>query len=563
MGSRFTSWALDKRRSREERYGAELLIDFALGSWRCLHKVPEDFDFKKIRRLKRQRSLNPAYQPAYSGADAERAAEVLPTLDLLSIDCSEDRPLRDLGFLQFCPTLRELTVHQTEIRDWTPLRWVPQLRLLDILDGKASDLKPVAQLAKLREFECNIDAPWPDLGPLEQLAELENLSFEGNLLVLQSIPQLLRLRDARFVSGARFNTPLRRVADLPEMPELRWLVLNDVCDLRGIERYSQLLSLSVSGYFEDLSSLASLRRLTHVDLGNGFYNELRPLAQLPELRQVAIRREEPVDCTPLSDAPRLHEVTVEGCPVQLAELAALRAVLPPWDDEFAVPPRPLKPLRFVVLGPHEIPEDDPAAREEDWGEDAGMRSSESDWFGGMVHRNLRTLLGESWPSEEGNGSFIRVSAAEHIDRFPEIVECIRKTMATTKYPHMCAILVNPGEEFEGAIRGARHEDEFDADKKRQEWEHLRHRRREEQEYLERAYRCRLRQEQGLPVRPEDFSPPQLESEFEASGSGDALEADGEDLSLPSGLFVLVSESTVYVYERDRDKAQLLLGIKPE
>ncbi|MEK7675297.1 MAG: hypothetical protein AAB676_05620 [Verrucomicrobiota bacterium] len=573
MNSHFAAWALHPRRSREERFGAELLIENTLDNWRRKHGLEVHCNWEEIRLRKKERSLNPAYEPQISLQDAERVEEVLGDVKSLDFRQWYDRPLRDLSVIQFCPALEKLDVWDSEIRDWSALLALPELRELHVAEKVGHDFRVIAQLAQLKVLYLRALVPWPDLTGFERLTALSEFEFCGNILALGVIPRLTGLRAAKFHQWVGSGVPLRRVSDLPEMPELRRLYLENTWRLDGIERSPWLLNLEVYGYFDDLSPLAALRHLTHVTVSGGEYKTLQPLAELPELRRAVIRREEPQDCTPLAEAPHLHEIAVELCPVQTAELATLNAMLVPWSEEFAVEPlRPLPPLCLVIRD-HEAHAPDPPAQARDWGEDLEMAASESRWFARQVNGRLTALLGRGWGKvSEYHNSYpgsehVEITRREDIDRLREIVECLRQLLASARYKWCFWLCVDSLAPYERDLEEiARDTDEFDAERERADWEYRRQQDRERREYLEREYRYRLRQEQGLPTRPEDFAPPPppADGQEETVAAGSAVPEPPEyDLGTELSLHARLTETTCSINERDRGLAELLLEIKAE
>lgn len=577
MSTSFTAWISDPRRTIEERFGGELLIENTLGAWRHKHGVQFQTNYEADRLRRKERALNPAHEPVCPPEDAARVEEVLGEIKKLEFGTwGDDRPLRDLSVLQFCPRLEELSLRHSAIRDWTPLAVVPDLRALHIMDQAGRDFRPVAQLTKLETLHLTPRAPWPDLTGFERLVALREFDFCGNVLALTVIPRLPALRAAKFHQWVGFNVPLRRVSDLPAMPELRRFFLENTCQLDGIERSPQLLSLEVFGYFDDLAPLTALPRLTHLFLSGGDYEVLAPLARLPELRRVVLRREEPLDCTPLADAPRLHEIAIELCPVPLAEAAAINSLLAPWSEEFAVePPRPLGPLRLTVQEYKEHRED-PAAQARDGSENKAMAASEAQWFAREVNRRLNRLLGKGWGKVNDRFSdypspgreHVRITRRQDIDRLREIAEALRELIASTRYPWSLFLVVDSLAEYERdleEITGEDKEDEFDAESEREEWEDRRRRERERREFLEREYRFRLQKEQGMATRPQDFAPPPPGEETEeavAAGFGEREQPE-YDLGTELSLYSTLTETACYIREEDRGLAELLLETKAQ
>ncbi|MEP6811336.1 MAG: hypothetical protein ABI992_13915, partial [Chthoniobacterales bacterium] len=504
-----------------------------ISDWRRRHGITVETNYEAERLRKKERQLNPAYQPGFSLEDAERIAEVLPTLDSLSFSLWNDRPLRSLAVLQFCPALSSLSVAASEIADWSPLRHVPGLETLHIVaDDEAVDLRPVGKLGELKILHVTLDCPWPDLGGWEDLVQLEELHFQGNILALREVPRLPALRRAK-IHKREEVIPLRTVSDLPEMPELRSLFLENTWRLEGMERYPHLVNLTVFGMFRDLAPLAALSELTDLLVSGSAFKSLEPLAQLGNLRRLTVRRELPQDYTPLAALPHLHEVRVELCPSSKLEIATLQAGLAPWSDEFTVdPPRPLRPLRLRLRSEDaRDPLPEVATTPRDWGDDKEMAQSEARWFAREINRRLNALLGKGWGGLgvkyglRAGYDQLRIGRPEDVDQLPHIIDTVRAVMASARHHFKVLLCLDTMERFERDLDEIEQDDEavseeredFDAERKREEWEYSQERQRERREFMERLHRFRLRQEQGLPVDPMEFAAEVEEPEEVAAG----------------------------------------------
>ena len=572
----FADWACDPKRTVEERFGAEVLIESTLGLWLNKHSIHREVNYSAEQLRKKDRLLNPAYEPCFTAEDADRVETVLPELQELNIGYFEDRPLRDLSFLRFCPPLNTVRIHKAEITDWSPMEYHTSLTKLDVWDSVARDLRVISQLTKLQSLHLWLGAPWPNLGSMAKLSELREIVFYGNILIWQAVPELPQLRDAKIQHSAGYNLPLRSMADLPAMPELRRLYLINTADLAGVERFTQLLNLEIYGYFTDLDPLTPLKNLTHLTLSGGSYSDLAPLAKLPQLRRLLLRNEDPPDFTPLADAPRLSEIALEEANIVPAELASLNAMLYPWSEDFAAPvPRPLAPLRLVAEEKWDLPDRDGAGEPRPFGEDADMQESEGRWFYREVDRRLTKLLGRQWgPTRHYlSGRAIQhltISRPEDIDRLPAIVQTLRETIAAARYNWTFFFIVDSLAEYERDIEQIYADDgeEFNADRERQEWEYRKQREREHKAFLERKYRHRLQQELGTPINPADFAPPpppKPDEEDDAVPAGNFVPEPAPEFDLETRLHcgVQLTEKAIYVTARDRKLAEMLFELKSE
>ena len=80
----FVTWALDPARTIEEAYFIERLVEVGVKLWEGKHPDPtrrvESFDirYRRERRLKERRRLNPAHRVRPRPAEVEQTAEMLP-----------------------------------------------------------------------------------------------------------------------------------------------------------------------------------------------------------------------------------------------------------------------------------------------------------------------------------------------------------------------------------------------------------------------------------------------------------------------------------------------------
>lgn len=438
------------------------------------------------------------------------------------------------------------------------------------------DLRVLGRLTRLQSMRLYFGTPWPDLRGLENLVELRELHFHGNILALRDIPRLPQVRHLEVHHGSGHRIPLRSVTDLPEMLELRRLFLENTTELDGIERYPKLINLEVYGYFTDLTPLAELKELTHLIISGGDYETIAPLAQLPNLRRLTVRHEVPPDFTPLADAPRLHEIVMEVSHIVPPELASLNAMFTPWHDDFALlQPRPLAPLKLLH---RDLKKGDPKTEEtstatpRDWGDDDEMGKSEARWFVRAANRRLRRLLGDGCPqfneySLRAGQDMITISRPEDIDRVPEIAQCFRELFAAARHPWEVLLIVDSLDRYERGMNEIYEDDgeEFNAEKEREEWEYDRERRREHRKFLERKYRLRLQQELGTPAAP---IPPDPATESDDEEDADTLQTTAEEtpseyeLGTRLHLYSTLTEKAVYFnHESDRPLAEMLFNLK--
>lgn len=439
----------------------------------------------------------------------------------------------------------------------------------------------VMGVTKLKSLFLWLGAPWPDLTGLENLTELREFQFHGNIHVLKAVPHLAQVRVASIKHGSGYNLTLRNVGDLPAMPELRRLLLENTAELAGVGRYDKLLNLEIYGHFTDVRPLASLSNVTHLILSGGDYPTIAPLAQMAQLCRLVVRHEMPPDFTPLAESPRLHEIVTESTHIVPPELASLNTMFNSWDEEFAAAnPRPLTPLKLCLRGDHERGEIDSGGTKRDWGDDLEMDYSEHRWFIRRINRRLTALLGKGWgeiqerfPGQAGN-AHVTITRPEDIDRLLEVVQCLRELIAAARHPWSYLLIVDTLARFERGMDEIYRADdeEFNPDRQRKEWEDSRRQQRERRKFLERKYRHRLQQELGSPgVPPKPAAAPANANETSEKNEDDedtlmasaSANEDEYDLGIRTSLYATLTEKACYIHESYRGIAEMLLEMKTE
>jgi hypothetical protein len=162
---------------------------------------------------------------------------------------------------------------------------------------------------------------------------------------------------------------------------------------------------------------------------------------------------------------------------------------------------------------------------------------------------------------------ITVSRPEDIDRVPEIARCLRELFAAARHPWEVMLIVDSLERYERDMDEIYKDDdeEFDAEKEREEWEYRQECQRERRKFLERKYHVRLQQELGNPVVP---LPPDPADQPGDEEDADTLQTTAEEtpseyeLGTRLHLYSTLTEKAAYFnHESDRSLAEMLFGLK--
>jgi hypothetical protein len=589
LAEQFRVWALEPVRTNDELYTIELLVESARVLWCQRHQRYERPDWDARHAHSKQRMLNPAYRAHISREKLDALVEVWADMRVFRTPVHNDRPLGELETLRFFPQLTDVEISGSFTRI-DALAGLRELKSLSLASGAVADIGALAGLPKLKTLRLSLHAPWPAISALAALPSLRHLHFRGNLLVLRDIPGLPAVVEAEFNADFHWKTPLRDLSELPAMPVVRQLRVESVAGLAGVERFPAL-NLQLEGPFADLSPLAAQSSVTWLRLQGQGFHDLRPLSHMAALRELRLERELPLDLSPLADAPRLRQAWVHGCDILATELAAINALLPPWADDFLLPhPRPLAPLCFIAVDRSAadykaacaLP-DRPDPRAAFYGEDKAYAAAENCWFEAELRRRLDALLGRGWRgrvhdstswSSHGTpgGCQLTLNRYEDTLKLREVVRILRELMAAMPFPWEILLIIEPHGNLDESMADIAARDDDDEEtaiaRERMDWQDSRRRERERREFLERQYRLRLQQEQGLPINAEDFSPPpEIEEPEDEDADGGAVLDPGsnegaDSLGASLVLYAILSEQVLSVWLSDAELAADYYGEKP-
>lgn len=519
----FVKWALDDARTVEERYATELVLEQGVSRWNSRHKIYQHESFEERMERKRQRALNPAYDPRYSEESVVKTAEILDTFTIWwHSPMYDERPIRDISVFRFFQAAEDITL-TGEFADISVIAELPRLRKLKLMTRNCEDYTPLARCEQLTELGLtlwrsymNPTTLWPDLRGLEKLQALESVALEGNLL---SFPRGVTWPKVRTAVLNCCPLAARDVRDLPQVPACEFLTLSGVEKLEGIEAFPRLRNLTIDSVVRDFSPLQNLRELTWLTDKEFEPLDVAPLARVPKLHFIRFDTQskhrlvpvKPRDFSPLAEAPHLRELQVEGCPPVMTEVAAVNAGLQPWDDMFLRPePQPVPPLRLVLapwgemekLGLRHLPEEK--------GFDIGLREREGHWVSRYVTRHISNKLKQSdWgAATSGGGSTRRVTVEIHtfsfVDKLPQILDAAREAMAWLKGDYEGLLWINL-KATQRQMTKAEKEllEKFEEEQEQADFER---REREREEYLERLHRYELKKQEGAKIDPQEFAP---------------------------------------------------------
>jgi hypothetical protein len=566
----FVSWALSPERSLEEAFCAELLVDFG-------RNAPSGSASSDCQREhQRRRRLNPAHRAVLDPHAVHRAAQNLASLrEIHHWTQGEDRPLRDLSGLRFCPQLRRLKLGPTELPTLEALRFVPDLEELTLQDDRLEDYSGLAHCQNLRKLQLWPGFPWCNMHALAELPLLEELVLHGNLPMLEGTRPLRRLKKLFLTAPGPGHAPVRDIWMLPDMPLLQEAHIEPLARLDGIERFAAIEELAVCGLFRDLTPLGRLPHLRKLTLAGENFQDMRPLARLEELRLLILLRDYPLDLIPLLDAPRLREVRTSHETQAGLELDALNVALGGWDCEFGVPqPRLLEPalFRIVDLGPKADPGFAPRAGSRESPLAKTLQEAEGQWLAGRLQTILEELLREThWGEVEACASDarrceldLRIYSLQSAHQLRQIVEACRGELAAARnrWTLDVSILLEADWEEDPATWKDEVQEELEAQIATAH--DCAQRRRQYRGFLERLHRFKLREELGQGHSPEEFAPPEMEiNPCELLSEQEDWTREQHPLADEYFLMAELTEAGLWVYDSYRSLAERLLGCRLE
>jgi hypothetical protein len=276
--------------------------------------------------------LKPGYLAHVSPTRLETAWALLQSKRSLNLHGFGPRKkITSLVPLGGMPSIERLFLAWNSIEDILPLASVPRLQSLSLKKNQVSDISAIASCRQLVDLDLS-ENPVQDLAPLDGLPALRKLTLSTSqaegLARCKTLPALSELH----ISGDGTSPPL---TNFPSMPQLRWLELNGVTSLAGVERYPLIESVHFSGNDYDLSPVSNLRYLVTATFWSKASFDLAALRQCAELRYLNLIPALVTGMEALEGLPHLHEVFL-GRETQFDRAFAerLRSKLTPWDTEF-------------------------------------------------------------------------------------------------------------------------------------------------------------------------------------------------------------------------------------
>jgi hypothetical protein len=359
-------------------------------------------DFQKSIDRKRKWGYRAKVDPS----KLEEAWHLLCRCERLSLqNTNATKKISTILPLQGLTQLRSLVLAGNLIEDIGVLAGFGELRELYLTDNRVRDLSPLLPCCELKELHLG-ENPITDFRVLEGLPKLAELSLSseqaGSLSGCALLPALKDL-------DIRGDKRMKNLTGFPQMPKMVSFRAEPLAGLEGIERWTCLQNLNVSGVSASLVPVSTLKGLTHIRCDSAKPIDAQPLSLLWALRKIEFHAPQVTGLRGLTSLPTLHEVEMSNAPWRTGasrfgppkhdacELNAVVESLSPWDVEFlADAPRTTPAFNLVTVSE---PEFECFNGGEPFGmkpgeENEAMVASEREWLVNHMAQALRVDLQE-------------------------------------------------------------------------------------------------------------------------------------------------------------------------
>jgi internalin A len=249
--------------------------------------------------------------------------------DMLKLKSLEGnyRYISNLTGLEYALNLEQLSMHQNDINDLSPIAGLTKLRELSIgynyisdismlpklinleviamYSNQVSDITPLADMNNLRllELSCN---PITDFSPIYNLKNLKHLSLSS-----------IQCSDFSFIAGLTNLTNLTLGHDnltdisfLVSLKNLRYLCIsqNQISDISSLSELTNLYRIDMSNnQINDISPIAGLNNLTQLSISSNQINDISHLEGLTKLQMLELYDNQIID---ISSLEKLKQLTV-------------------------------------------------------------------------------------------------------------------------------------------------------------------------------------------------------------------------------------------------------------
>gem|GEM_PF-7094658 len=277
-------------------------------------------------------------------------AEDMSKIEELSFSFGEE--VKNLNFLEYCPSLRSLELNGNETTDISGLKYTPKLETLKLADISINSINVLEYTSELKELYLR-SMPVRNISVLEHTPKLKDLSLNNvqvsDINVLKYTPELESLWlggvEASDISVLEYTpklkelslsyAPVNDISVLKYTPELKELYLFDVpvSDISVLEYTPQLESLGLE-YVQvsDISAVAYLHQLKSIQLIGTEVTDISAIAKTKShFEEIVITDSDVKDISPLADYDLLNgakELILRNNKIE--DISAFENIKPPF-----------------------------------------------------------------------------------------------------------------------------------------------------------------------------------------------------------------------------------------
>ena len=214
---------------------------------------------------------------------------------------------------RFSTNTEFITLNNVTNADISPLRYMVNLRGLNLFGNQISDITPLANLRNLEQLSLGRNQV-SDISPLTGLTNLVNLNLYSN--PIRDITPLAGLTNLTTLDLE--NTQISDITILAGLTNLGSLILDDnqIQNLDPLAGLTRLTHLTLSNnQISDISALARLTNLENLFLGGNRIADITPLTNLRGLRNLRLNNNQISDITPLSNITTLWDLNLAENPI--------------------------------------------------------------------------------------------------------------------------------------------------------------------------------------------------------------------------------------------------------
>ncbi|MDR2751090.1 MAG: serine/threonine protein kinase [Clostridiales bacterium] len=242
---------------------------------------------------------------------------------------SENKQLTDadISDIKFLTNLREIDLSDNSIKDLKPFSELNNLSNLDLTNNEISDIAPISNLTNLTSLILSRNNI-ADISPLANLNNLTDLYIGNNPVA--DISPIFKLNKLTSLNLDRIQN-LTDFSFIPKFSSLRILSLSGtaISDIHFLSELTNMTKLLLyENQIEDISPLSKLSNLDWLLLDNNQITDISPLSNLTNLTLLTLVNNQIEDVSYLANLTNLDDLLLRGNPISQTQLNSLKSSLP-------------------------------------------------------------------------------------------------------------------------------------------------------------------------------------------------------------------------------------------